>query len=383
MSSSLCARIDELAAADLTAVSDALLGEELVKLHATAARLSAQILRRVRAFDVRGGGDADGAVSTATWLRWKVKLVPREACSTVRLARALDVLPNTAAALADGAITVSHAGLLARAVEDVGTGHAGDIEAMLLPLACAHDPSRLRIATAHLREAVDPDGALADANAQYGRRRLSASTTFGGMVAFDGILDPEGGATVIAAIDALRAAGRVPDDPRTAAQARADALVDLCRNALDAGLPEQAGERPHVTVVLDWATLRGEPGASGADLDWTGPITAEAARRIACDSIVTRIIVGPDGQPLDVGRATRTVSSTLRRALAVRDGGCTAPGCDRPPAWTDAHHIVHWAALGRTAPGNLTLLCRHHHRAVHEGRLEVSRAVGTARRVPP
>lgn len=77
------------------------------------------------------------------------------------------------------------------------------------------------------------------------------------------------------------------------------------------------------------------------------------------------MVLGSAGQPLDVGRETRTVPAGLRRALILRDRGCTFPGCDRPPGWTDAHHIVHWADDGTTALDNLVLLCRHHHRVTH------------------
>jgi Domain of unknown function (DUF222)/HNH endonuclease len=101
---------------------------------------------------------------------------------------------------------------------------------------------------------------------------------------------------------------------------------------------------------------------------WAGPVVADAVRRIACDSSVTRITLDAHGEPLDVGRARRTIPAPLRRALVARDDGCRFPACDRPPEWADGHHIEHWADGGETKLGNLVLLCRHHHRAVHEGR---------------
>jgi hypothetical protein len=70
---------------------------------------------------------------------------------------------------------------------------------------------------------------------------------------------------------------------------------------------------------------------------------------------------------LDIGRATRLVPAGMRRALVLRDGGCRFPGCDRPPQWTDAHHLHPWAQGGATRLPNLLLLCRHHHTTVHEG----------------
>lgn len=79
-------------------------------------------------------------------------------------------------------------------------------------------------------------------------------------------------------------------------------------------------------------------------------------------------------EPLDVGRRTAVVPAPLRRAVIVRDGTCRFPGSDRPHPWCDAHHVVHWADGGRTALNNLVLLCRRHHRMLHEGgfRLEMN-----------
>jgi hypothetical protein len=106
---------------------------------------------------------------------------------------------------------------------------------------------------------------------------------------------------------------------------------------------------------------------------WAGAVVAETVRRLACDATASRVTVGPSGEPLDVGRAVRTIPPAMRRALVVRDGGCRFPGCDRPPEWTDGHHLRHWADGGETKLDNLVLLCRRHHRVVHEGRWRLSR----------
>jgi len=114
-------------------------------------------------------------------------------------------------------------------------------------------------------------------------------------------------------------------------------------------------------------------GPRAAETGWAGPITGEAARRIACDAGITRVITDGPSQPLDVGRRTRTIPPAIRTALVVRDRGCVFPGCDRPPPWTDAHHLVHWADGGPTNLDNLALLCRTHHRTVHERRWQLTR----------
>ena len=127
-------------------------------------------------------------------------------------------------------------------------------------------------------------------------------------------------------------------------------------------------------------TLRRTPGTPGADLAWAGPVHAETARRLACDASLTPIVTDvPDGTPLSritadvtvtplaVGDTRRTINPSLRRAITVRDRGCRFPGCDRPPEWTDGHHVRHWADHGPPRLDNLVLLCRYHHRRIHEG----------------
>jgi hypothetical protein len=169
--------------------------------------------------------------------------------------------------------------------------------------------------------------------------------------------------------------------------------------------------RPQVTVTIELASLLGQPGLPAAESGWVGPLSAETARRLACDAAVTRVLVtrhphqpdrdggtgdpareddshpagdlaarlqaavallppalgGASTQPLEVGRATRVVAPAQRTALTVRDGGCRFLSCDRPVAWCDAHHLRHWLHGGPTDLGNLALLCRGHHHAVHEG----------------
>jgi HNH endonuclease len=107
-------------------------------------------------------------------------------------------------------------------------------------------------------------------------------------------------------------------------------------------------------------------------------------------TLLPPVLGGAASQPLDVGRASRVIQPAQRSALAVRDGGCIFPGCDRPLAWCDAHHLVHWLDGGPTDLANLALLCRAHHRAVHEGGWRLTRqpdsrltATPPHRRSPP
>jgi hypothetical protein len=99
----------------------------------------------------------------------------------------------------------------------------------------------------------------------------------------------------------------------------------------------------------------------------TGPLSASFARRVACDAAVIPALLGARSEPLDVGRKTPVVPPAIRRAVVLWDGHCRFPGCDRISSWCDVHHVSHWADGGSTSMSNLVLLCRAHHRAVHEG----------------
>lgn len=118
-------------------------------------------------------------------------------------------------------------------------------------------------------------------------------------------------------------------------------------------------------MTVGWEYLLGLTGVLPAEVGGGGLLGFGAVRRLACDAQIVPIVLGSEGQPLDVGRASRSVPPAIRRALTARDGGCAFPGCDRPPTWCEAHHVRHWADGGETALSNLVLLCGHHHRRVH------------------
>ena len=242
-------------------------------------------------------------------------------------------------------------------------------EAQLVEAARIHSMQDLQRVAAFWREAADRARSLEGDDKLRERRRLHASVSFLGMVRVDGDLDPETGETLLTALSAVLDAesrSRGKDDNRTPAQRRADALGEICRQWLDlAERPSVAGERPHVTVTVGAEAL---PSASAAssELDHIGPLDPESARRLACDASVMRVVMAGRSEPLDVGRRTPVVPPAMRRAVIIRDRQCRFPGCDRPHTWCDAHHVVHWADGGPTALPNLVLLCRRHHRLVHQ-----------------
>jgi hypothetical protein len=210
-------------------------------------------------------------------------------------------------------------------------------------------------------------------------------------VRLTGWLDRESASQVRAALDPLsapRSAGREDAGPgpdlRSPGQRRADALVEVCRIAMACGeLPDNGGDRPQVVVTVNLDTLRAQVGA--ATLDDGSPLSATAARRLACDAAILPAVLGSAGQVLDVGQQRRLFTGPLRRALILRDRGCAFPGCDRPPRWCDGHHMISWADGGPTSLNNAVLLCGHHHRLIHHSPWQVrqSPADGLPEFIPP
>jgi hypothetical protein len=169
---------------------------------------------------------------------------------------------------------------------------------------------------------------------------------------------------------------------RSVGERQGDAFADVLRLVADAGtLPEDGGQKPHVTVTVSLDALR--EGVGTATLGEGVLLTAGQARRIACDAGVIPMVLGSRSEPLDVGRETRTIPAAMRKALVHRDGGCAFPTCDRPPQWTDSHHLIHWADGGPTSLDNLVLLCRGHHTLVHHSSWRIDMDSGTPRFVPP
>jgi hypothetical protein len=431
--------VDDLAAQDRDGLTDAALAEQVLRVRRLVDRLEGHWLGDLAAVDGRGAAGAEQGVqaaSTASWLRSRLRLGGSAASNAVRTARALfrGPLTKTAEALCDGDISVAHASALAHGTHHLPTHTTAEAEPVLVEAARRLDPPRLRRVVDHLYQATDPDAADAQAQRRHERRGFWTATTVDGMVALQGLLDPEAGQTLLAALDPL-ARPHGADDDRSGDQRRADALVELARRNLEGGqLPQTGGVRPQLLVTVDLDSLLGRPGALGGDAGWAGPLSPEACRRLACDGALTRVLVsrqpgghrphledeslgegdellgegdlaawlqtamallppilgGAPSQPLDVGRASRVITPAQRAALAVRDGGCVVPDCDRPLAWCEGHHLIHWLEGGPTDLDNLALLCRAHHRAVHEGGWQLTRgpdghftATPPHRRPPP
>ncbi len=357
--------LEELEREDISDVPADTVGPQLIELFRHRNRIDAEIQRRLHRFDKGEGYSADGALSAQAWLRWKCKLTAGEASERVKVARRLPELEITATALADGSVSYRHAALIARTAHEVGEKWESNAEDILVTAAKELDPGRLRYAVAHLKHHLVPDGVLDEANDNHERRQLYLSETMDGLFKLDGQLDAEGGAALKTALDALMTPPS-NDDTRNASERRADALVELAWRQLDGGsLPQVGGQKPHVMVTATLATLAAQPDSPAAELEWAQPVPAETARRIACDCELTPVLDG------EAHGSRKVIPGWKRRALIARDRGCRFEGCEMPSAWCDAHHIKHWADGGLDELWNLVLLCRRHHRMVHEGRQEL------------
>jgi hypothetical protein len=409
------AAVQGLAGQDVTGLADGVAAARVLALRLLLDRLEGHWLRELAGVDGRGAAgtdhdDGQPAASTASWLRNRLHLGKGAARQAVHTARALfrGPLTGTATALTAGEVSAAHAAVLAAGTHDLSPATAAEAEPVLLEAARRLDPPRLRRVINHLRYVTDPEAAEEEAERRFARRGVWLSSTWEGMVAVDGLLDPEAGQTLLTALEPL-ARPTDDEDDRNGWQRNADALTELARRSLEGGrLPQTGGVRPQLLVTVDLDGLLGRHGSPGGELGWVGSLGGEAARRLACDGALTRVLVtrqqpsgpsngggwdggnghgagglvarlraalsllpvalgGPATQPLEVGRTTRTVSRAQRNALVVRDGGCVFPDCGRPQTWCEAHHLRHWLYGGPTDLANLVLLCWAHHRAVHEG----------------
>jgi len=339
------------------------LGERIAELSAHLNAAKSRLLALIGEFDAGEGWAHQGCDSCAHWLSWKCGVSPAAAREQVRVARALGELPQTRAAFSRGEVSYSKV----RALSRVATA---DSEGYFLMIAEHGTAAHMeKVVRGVRRDRVRRE--LEGCNEQHETRGLSWQYDDFGMLEVRARLTPEQAARFIRAVESARKNLEPERDDGVSAEtygvagapspsfqaSRADALLGLI-----------GGDNPDTEIVVHVSaeTLR-EDAEEGCCQMENGPsLPTESVRRLACDSGVVRLVEGPEGQPLDVGRKTRSIPASLRRALNARDGGCRFPGCDAT-ARVEGHHVRHWAQGGRTALDNLVTLCRHHHRLVHEG----------------
>jgi Domain of unknown function (DUF222)/HNH endonuclease len=372
------------------------------QIESLAARItadSARWLELVGEFDRREGWGGSGCRSTSEWIAWRCAVSPRAARENVRVARKLLELPLLQAGFARGELSYSKIRVLTRVADD-------ESEADLIELARHATAAQLERMVRAARRVSTRDADEAQRNA-FVRWFWDDDD---GCLHVDAKLAPEDGALFLRALEAAQeglheqmvaeaeeladdaAASashpevdlRGPAGPRAATAppfpTNAEGLAAMAENALarSAAGRSSAADRYQVLVHVDVASLATDaPGprlsGPGACAVADGPgIAPETARRLACDCSLVAVGDDAGGTPVSAGQRTRSIPSATRRALVARDGRCQFPGCERH-RFVDAHHIRHWAHGGESSLENLVLLCRHHHRLVHEGGFSMER----------
>lgn len=357
MAETLGAVIDRLVAVDIAEMVDAAVSAELIELSRESDRIDHRRALLLAAVHRRGLANSDGTSSTPMWVQVHTGQRAGEARALLDAGLACEALPLTAKAWAQGEISSSAARTICAGRPDGHETAYAEVESTLVDFAAGCEWRELRATIAYAQRCADAlDGREPD-----DRNGLQLSKV-ADRYALSADLDSLGGATVEAAIGAATDEPTA-DDERSPSKRRADALVAVCEFYLDhADLPVEGGEAPHVGIMLGWDTIVDGVPSSGV----VGPsLSPSQISQLLCNAKISRVVLGPHSQPLDLGREQREPNRAMRRAIAARDKGCRFPGCGRRPGWCQTHHVIWWVSGGETVIINLVLLCRFHHRVLH------------------
>ena len=353
---------------DLDAAIDKAFACEGALDHVEVARLAERLeclkLRAFRDYARSERWKEEGFVTAAAAVRAQCRLTEGAARHALDLGRKLEELPVLADAFAAGEVSRAHAEVMTKAFTPERSGAMAELEPLLVDIAKETNARGLGEAVQRVTDTIDGDGGAAADAAKFERRRLHASVTIDRMVATDGMFDQLGGEIVLTALKAEMRRDHQPCDPRTAAQRRADAFVNICRRALDNGeLGTTRRVRPHVTVIVD-AHKTEDGWELIAEFANTGAISRATLERVLGDCSLARVITNGASQVLDVGRATRQVSRAQWNAVVARDRECQ--GCGRPPGDCQVHHKHWWSSGGETNVAELELRCDFCHHKLHD-----------------
>ena len=357
-----------------------LLENQITELAAHIHAATYRLLELIREFDQCEGWSGPGLRSCAHWLNWKCGIGLGAAREKVRVAHALKALPNISDTFRSGEVSYSKV----RAITRVATP---DNENDLLMIARHGTTAHVERLVRNYRK-VKRLEALEKDNVRHAKRELSWYFDDDGSLVLRGRFTPEQGAVITKALESIMdkdfkqhvPAATFNDQTQPESEPiacrRADALVQMAEGHFAGPSREcSSGDRYLVHVHTDIETLKVDGEGAEAEIEDGGCVSAETSRRLSCDAGVVHWLENPDGKPLSVGRKTRTIPPAMRRALKRRDGGCRFPGCTCT-RFVDAHHIKHWADGGETRMDNLILLCRRHHRLVHEGGFGIQKDAG-------
>jgi hypothetical protein len=354
--------------------------------HLNAA--TCRFLALVAEFDRHEGYARHVLPSTAHWLNWQCGIGMIAAREKVRVARALQNLPEIRAGFASGEFSYSKVRAMTRVATPAN-------EAVLASIARHGTASHVEKLVRKYRWTQRRD-AEKTAQSQHLNRSVHWYFDENDTFVLTARLPPEIGALVAQALQAAEDVLREQrlrderDDLRphvdvnrfawssvsTAHSAmRADALRLVAEAFLATRSDEveaiSSADRFQLVVHVDQAVLTKDIAARDsephrAELDRGPALALETVRRLGCDGTVVGVLEGRDGEPLNIGRKSRSIPPAIKRALRARDGGCRFPGCDRT-RFCDGHHVKHWADGGETKLGNLITLCSFHHTLLHEG----------------
>ena len=345
-------------AEDLLPIDD--LDRAIVSLSSRINAETYELLVLVRQFDERAGWLKWGLGNCAEWLHYRCDYSMNAAREKVRVAHALKTLPNIAAAFATGELSYSKVRAMTRVV---GLHNQDELLSFALNTTTARVEERcreLRCGTAD---------SLGSAQRAFASRSLRIHRNADrGTMSITVELPLETGELVEKALDKARddfvSGVEFVDESWSARQA--DAMVAMASGYLSGNndQPRNNSDDYLVTIHVDQSALANGNGRSSLPID--------SVKRLCCDGHA--VVIGEDenGQPLNVGRKTRTVPTAIKRALSARDNGCSFPGCHHT-RFVDAHHIEHWSNGGETSLDNLMLLCSQHHKLVHEGGFTIER----------
>jgi 5-methylcytosine-specific restriction protein A len=376
----LAQAVDALAATAASGGDDELVAV-LTACESAARRLdritvdTVAVLERRGTFIERGYSSAAGALRDLLgWERFEARrrvTAAEQVCPQVGLdgAPLPPRLPATATVFAAGRTSLRHVEVVARVLVGAAAGRLSPeqwaaAEEQIADRAGDYTPSELQNWATALVEALDQDGAEPDDRPPAQVNELHVTRLAGGGGKLRGRFDDGAMFDAVAGVIDAKAKPLTGDDDRSAGERQAKALADVWGYVLDHGdVPECGGHRPHLNVLVRLEDL--ENRARAAALDFGGRLSPESLRMLCCDAAAVPIALNGAGQPLDVGRSTRTIPDGLRRTVAARDRGCAHPGCDRTPSWCECHRIVPWELGGETKLSHLVMVCRVHHRQMH------------------
>jgi hypothetical protein len=344
-------------APDLVSIDD--LHSSIVSL---AARINAEtyeLLVLVREFDERAGWLKWGLTGCAEWLHHHCDFSMNASREKVRVAHALKTLPCIATAFSTGDLSYSKVRAITRVA---GAGNEDELLSFAFKTTTARVEERCR----ELR-CGSPDS-LGSAQRAFANRSLRVMRNAErGVMTITIELPMETGELVAKAIDKARddSLSNVEFADESWSARQADAMVSMAADYLSGKDGQRNPSDDYlVTIHVDQSALANGKGRSSLPI--------ESVKRLCCDGHT--VILGEDknGEPLNIGRKTRTVPTAIKRALTARDEGCRFPGCHHT-RFVDAHHIEHWSNGGETSLKNLMLLCSQHHKLIHEGGFSIER----------